>query len=339
MLVISTPAIRRLLALLVCLGMPASASAQPAGGYPVAGQSLPYVATDHPLAGVRLAQSTEAVSRPELATPPVALPSGPAERGLFQGMNLLADWVPRLEDDSLGRTTFSASASVGVPPFVLGVPVLITPRAALHLVDGPNGADVPARLNDFELSFGTFKKFNERWTARGSVNVGVYGDDHSLGASDALRVSGFGVALYKASDRLQWAFGAAYLNRDDISVVPAVGLIYDPGGVRYELLMPRPRIVWELPQNVEGHERTVYLAGDLGGGAWAVRRADGTTDTLNLSRWGLLLGYETKAPKGSFAGTKRYEFGYVFGRDLEFANSGEEFSLDDSVLARVGWSY
>lgn len=290
---------------------------------------------------LRLAQSTEAISRPaaEEAAPAPPTP-GPPERGLFQGAELLAEWLPRIEDDSLGKSTFSASASFGVPPFVLGAPVLITPRAALHVLDGPTELDVPARLNDFDLSFGTFKKLSERWSARGSVSVGVYGDDHSLGSSDALRVSGFGVAIYEASPQWQWAIGAAYLNRDDLAVVPAVGVIHDRGDVRYELMMPRPRILWRLPQDAAGAERGVYLAGDLGGGAWAVRRPDGSTDTLNLAQWGVVLGYETQAGPGArLGGKRRYEVGYVFGRSLEYANSGEELSLDDSLVARAAVSF
>lgn len=290
---------------------------------------------------IRLAQSTEAISRPALLEPPKPT-AGPARRGLLQSIDLTADWAPRFDDDSLGRSTLSASVGLGVPPFVFGAPVLVTPRAALHLLDGPDVTDAPATLNDFEVSFGTFKKLNDRWMARASMTVGVYGDDHSLSDSDALRVSGLAIAIWDYSPAWKWAFGVVYLNREDISVVPAVGVIHDRGAVRYELMLPRPRVVWRLPQGAEGNERSLYLAGELGGGAWAVRRDDGTTDTLNLSRWGLVLGYETKSSPaaGAWGGAKRrYEIGYLFGRDLEYANTGEEFSLDDSLIVRVGWSY
>ncbi|TWT98019.1 hypothetical protein Pla108_21740 [Botrimarina colliarenosi] len=321
----------------------AAAVAQPlpASRLPPVGDEQPvWVGADAPPT-VRLAQSTEAISRPAaIEPPPLAPPPSPAERGLFQGFELSADWLPRLDDDSLGHSKLSASASFGVPPFVLGVPLLVTPRAALHQLDGPNTIDVPSRVNDLDLSIGSFKKLGERWSARGSVNVGVYGDEDSLGASDALRVSGFGVAIYEASPEWQWVIGAAYLNRDDLAVVPAFGVIHDRGDVRFELTMPRPRILWRLPQDAAGTERAIYVAGDLGGGAWAVRRTDGTTDTLNLGSWGVGLGYETKAGPGAwFSGKRRYELGYVFGRTLEYAKSGEEISLDDSLVMRVGWNY
>ena len=293
---------------------------------------------------VRLAQSTEAVNTPAGAPLPTDIPGAAAtERRLLQSLNFTADWAPRFDDvDGLGRSTFSTSAGLGVPPTLFGVPLLVTPRAAIHLVDGPGAIDAPPRLYDLELSLATFRQFSERWSGRASVSVGVYGDDESLGASDALRVSGFGVAIYQASPHLQWVFGAAYLNRDDIAVVPAVGLIYDRGGVRYELAMPRPRVLWRLPGSSGSDHRAVYVAGKLGGGAWAVERPSGDTDTLNLGRFGVLLGWQQTAtdPASRASGpSRRVEIGYLFGRELEYADSGETLDLDDSLIARVGWSY
>lgn len=292
---------------------------------------------------VRLAQSTEAIGRPAVLDPPTTSagpPGAPAERGIFQGVELKANWLPRLDDDGLGHSTLSAGVSFGVPPLLLGMPLLVTPRAGLHLLDGPSFIDTASTLNDFDVSFASFKAINDRWSFRGSVSIGVYGDDYSLDESEALRMSGFAAALYQTSPEWQWMFGAAYLNRDDLSVIPVVGFIRDCGSVRYEVMMPRPRIVWRLPQDAAGAERSVYLAGDLGGGAWAVRRADGSTDTLNLSSWGVGVGYETNAGPGSWlAGKRRYELGYVFGRHLEYSSDRLELPLDDSLVVRMGWNY
>ena len=298
--------------------------------------SLSPVAPD---GSIRLAQSSQFANQtvtPQTTQPLTASPPAGNERSLFQGLDLTADWVPRLENDSIGRSTMSAAIKLGIPPQLIGSPILVTPRAGIHLVDGPTPLDVPARLYDLELGFRTFRKINERWMANIGVNVGVYGDDYSLDSSEALRVSGTAVAIYNASPEWQWAIGVAYLNRDDISVVPAFGVIHDRGWVRYELMLPRPRVIWRLPDGPNCQERTFYLAGDMGGGAWAVERAGGGTDTLNLSRYGLLLGWEQKHEGGW---SRRFEFGYVFARDLEYGTGGEELSLDDSLIARVGLSY
>lgn len=287
---------------------------------------------------IRLAQSSDFAN--SAATVPIhRQPSAceASERGIFQGLDLDSYWLPRLEDDSLGHSTFGATLKLGVPPqFVAGLPMLVKPRWGLHLLDGPSGTDVPPRLHDLELGFGTYQQINARWLFVGELNVGVYGDDHSLDASDALRVSGSAVGIYTTDTNWKWALGVAYLNRNDVSVLPVVGLIYDQGAVKYELMFPRPRIVWRLPSTTNCLERSFYLAGELGGGAWAVQRTSGATDTLNLASYGALLGYEQKTVGGW---SRRYEFGYLFGRELEYEKSGEKITLDDSLIARIGLSY
>ena len=77
---------------------------------------------------VRLAQSTEAVSRPAIVEAPKAGPGvNVNKRGPLQSVTFVADWAPRLEDDSVGRSTLSASLGTGIPPSLLGTPILITP--------------------------------------------------------------------------------------------------------------------------------------------------------------------------------------------------------------------
>ena len=297
-------------------------------------------AAAHEQQPIRLAQSTDFSSRitplPPTQSPMAGVPP-PGSRSLFQGVDLSFDWAPRLDTDSAGRSTASVGVKFGFPTPV--APVMVTPRYGVHVLDGPAALDVPATFHDLELGFATFKRINDRWMARGIVNVGLYGDEHSLDDSDALRVTGFGMAIYEASPEWQWVLGVGYLNNQDFSVLPIFGLIHDRGWVRYELTMPRPRVVWTLPSG-DACKRSVYLAGELGGGRWAVQRTAGptagATDVLQVSRFGVLLGYESESPTGS---TWRYEIGYLFGRDLEYEATGEELSLDDSLIARVGWSF
>lgn len=289
---------------------------------------------------IRLAQNSEFANRAtavgEPPRRPPAGPGGPQRPGIFQGLDLVADWSPRVDEtDGLGWSQFGTTLKLGVPPKLVGMPLLVAPRVGLTLVDGPGPVDLPPRLYDLELGFRTFRAIDERWRALASVNVGVYGDDDSLDSSDALRVSGSVVALYQASPEWQWAFGVVYLNRDDIPILPAVGVIVDRGAVKYELMMPRPRIVWRRPSG-PGEERSFYVGGELGGGAWAVLRPSGETDTANVSRFGLLLGCETAVTGGW---KRRYEIGYLFGQEIEFGDIGEEFDLADLLVARVAWSY
>ena len=49
-----------------------------------------------------------------------------------------------------------------------------------------------------------------------------------------------------------------------------------------------------------------------------------------------MLGCESKDLGGW---SRRYEIGYLFGQEIEYSETGEEFNLDDSVFARVGLSF
>ncbi len=295
---------------------------------------------------VRLAQNTNNIASSKNS---VLLSDGPnasvsqsygsnnaADRSLLQGITLQAEWVPQLEEDSLAQSNVNLGVKLGMPMPFIGGPLLVTHSYGLQLLDGPTVTDVPARLHELQMSFATFQTINPRWMITAILNLGVYGDDYSLDTDDAFRTSGFLMGVYTQSPTVQWVFGVAALNRDDIPVIPIIGVTIDHDWVRYELTFPRPKIAWKLPGFHANEKRILYVGGDLGGGAWAVQRTTGMTDTLNLSRYGLLIGYEHATSKRKKIS---YELGYLFNRQIEFEKSGEEFDLDDSLFARINWSF
>lgn len=289
---------------------------------------------------IRLAQNTSSIV-PEknsvlapIGAPPVAVNN--RSRQLLQGIVLKNEWIPQFEEDGLGQTSNSAAVKLGMPMPFIGGPLLVTPRAGVKFLDGPNLTDVPARLYDLEVGFATFRKINPKWMLNASVNVGTYADDYSLDSSDAVQVSGLVMGIYSQSPQVQWVFGVAALNRNDLPIIPIVGLTVDQGWVKYEATFPRPRIVWRLPSSCPEEQRAFYLGGDIGGGSWAVQRTTGQTDSLNLSRYGLLIGYEQTAPSQTKI---NYELGYLFNREIEYEETGETHNLDDSLFARINFSF
>ena len=135
-------------------------------------------------------------------------------------------------------------------------------------------------------------------------------------------------------------FGVVYLNREDISLIPAAGFIYQPTpDVKYEGLLPRPRVSWRLPGGSLGdNERWLYVGGEFGGGIWSFDRpSTGTQDLLTYNDYRLLVGVERKAPLGAIS--HRVEIGYVFGRELEFGSGAPDVELGDSLFVRTGLKY
>ncbi len=118
-------------------------------------------------------------------------------------------------------------------------------------------------------------------------------------------------------------------------LLPVVGLIWTPRDeVRWELIFPRPRIMWRW--GCQGWtEDWLYLAGEFGGGSWAVQRS-GVPDQITVRDYRVLLGLERKSPSGA---GRRIEFGYVFGRVVEFTSATPDYEPDSALLLRAGWTY
>jgi len=84
-------------------------------------------------------------------------------------------------------------------------------------------------------------------------------------------------------------------------------------------------------------ERWLYVGGEFGGGAWAVERASGAPDELDVTDWRVFVGVERKIVGGL---SRRVEVGYVFSRTLEYASDPDnEISLDDTLMLRAGITY
>ncbi len=265
--------------------------------------------------------------------PTPSLPSDQRD-GLFQKLFFTGTWIPEFDDDSLGITELETGIVFGVPFFRRTAPLLITPRFAVHYLDGPATPDLPPRLYDADITFRHLRKFGSGpWAMDAAVTLGHYSDFESSDA-DAFRVTGHALAVYETSRTSKWVFGAAYLNRRDLTVVPVVGFIHEPTpDLKYEAILSRPRVAWRLPAG----ERWAYLAAEYGGGIWSIKRPlSGTQDLLGYNDYRVMLGIERKINGGL---NRHVEVGYVFGRELEFAIATPDVRLDDSLFIRGGLTY
>ncbi len=270
----------------------------------------------------------------ESLTPPDARDS------FFQKAKFQAAWIPQFEEDSLGWTDLRAEVVTALPFFTRENPIIITPSYELHFVDGPVGLDLPPRLHDLVVDFHVFRVFQNQWIADFAIAPGLYADDHSFDSSEALRFNGRALGIYAPSLDWKWVLGVTYVNGGWAKVVPVAGVVYEPNDdVIYELVFPRPRIAWRLPSSpVPGRdEHWLYVLAEFANAAWAFEKSDGTPDVLASRDFRLLMGLERKVIGGI---SSRVEFGYVFNRDIKVASiSGDDISLDDSILLRAGISY
>jgi len=213
--------------------------------------------------------------------------------------------------------------------------MLITPAFNVRYLDGPLSPDLPPRLYESYVDFLWLPRLSQRWTGIIGVAPSYYGD-FEVGTADAFRWTGKGLARYDwVPDRVQLVFGLLYLNRDDIRVLPAGGVIWVPSDSRrYELVFPRPKLAHRIDVG-PGYEDWLYLGGEFGGNTFAIERL-GLADKITLRDYRILLGLERKLNGGA---GYRLEIGYVMGRRIEFASGLPDAVAGNSALVRGGVTY
>ncbi|MEI8374644.1 MAG: hypothetical protein WCJ35_17600 [Planctomycetota bacterium] len=267
--------------------------------------------------------------------------------GSFQKLSFVNTYLPRMGSNGLGLYDAELTSVWGVPFPNQDAPLVITPGIATHWLDGPSSLDIPAQLHDVYTEFRWLPKLGERFRADVAVQPGYYSDwDGS--STRALRLTGHVSGIFDWTPKFQLVLGAAYLDRPDIQVLPIAGFIWKPDMfTEFRLVFPAPKIAYRFPISMYlnnpnyprswSSETWLYLAGELGGGTWAIRHSDGTSDLMSYSDWRIFLGMETKSlvSLSSFF----IEVGYVFHRRIHLASIGEDVDVGNTLMVRAGLHY
>lgn len=239
--------------------------------------------------------------------------------------------------DSLGMTSLDLRTTI----FPVRLPILMfSPRFSWHFLGGPTTTDLPARLYEVALETQLFIPLNDRWSMLGGIAPSLFSDFDNL-SGDALRITGHGIVFYKWSETTKLAAGFLYLDRNDVTALPLVGLIYKPGAgygqsnLKVEIMFPKPRVAYRFRQNGD-REWWGYLAGEFGGGTWAIERASGANDMVTYRDFRLIAGVEQV--RGD-AFRWLLEAGYVFGREIEYESKLGNMEIRDAALIRFGFVY
>ncbi|MCH9652911.1 MAG: hypothetical protein K0U86_20335 [Planctomycetes bacterium] len=236
-------------------------------------------------------------------------------------------WLPG-NGDELGIFSLNLSETFDFPR---SEGFTVTPRFGVHYLDGPVRTDLPARVYDTSVAFRWFKKFNDKWSYELEVAPGVYSDFKNV-TSDSVRITGRGLAYYMHSRSKQFVVGVVYLDREDLSLLPAVGMImWFSEGSRLELIFPKPKFTYRIEKD-ESKERWLYVAGEFGGGSWGIRRGTaGVDDVATYSDLRLIGGLETKHTNGMIS---QFEIGYVFNRKLEYKSQMGDYDISPTGMIR-----
>ena len=252
-----------------------------------------------------------------------------------------AEW--QAETNDVGLTLYDAGMTFPVYPLFGPPPPIVSLGFAYTNLDAPPSAGLPVNLYQSDLGLAWIRRLNERWMIRlmAGASFNTDGKNHS---SDAWRIRGGVFALYQRDLKWTWTFGAIALGRNDLPVLPAVGVIYQPHpAIRFDLVMPRPRLSLLLADHGP-RQQWGYIGLGLNGSTWGVERADGANDQLSYGDFRAVIGWEstpTSEPGLPFTRGRKLaaEIGYVFSRDFEWENEGLKVGLDDTLILRGSVSF
>ena len=233
-------------------------------------------------------------------------------------------------DDGLGVTTVDLQTQLAPKVFPL---VKATPRFTWHFLDRTDAIDLPSEIYETAVDFSLFLPFSEQWIFHAGIAPGLFTDFENT-SSDAFRMPARAVMIYQRSENLTFAFGVVYLDRDDVSTLPAVGVIWKPQqfpNLTFDIMFPKPKIRYQLVKT-DQIEKEIYLGGEFGGGTWAIQRRSGPNDVATYSELKLLVGFESAMTDGM---AWFLEGGYVFNRSLEFPGM-PEMDFSDTGMVRLG---
>jgi hypothetical protein len=262
--------------------------------------------------------------------------------GSFQKASFINTYLPRMGGDGFGIYGIELTSVWGVPCPTKDAPLVITPGFGTQWLDGPAALDVPAQLHEVYAEFRWLPKFGECFRADIAVQPGYYSDWDGSSVR-AVRITGHGAGIYDWTPTFQLMLGCAYLDRPDVELLPIVGFIWKPDWhAEYRLVFPAPKISWciedyTIPEpKFRAMELWLYLAGELGGGSWAIRHSDGSSDLMSYSDIRVFLGLETRSITtiGS-----QIEIGYVFHRYIRLTSTDNNFDLGDTVMVRAALNY
>jgi hypothetical protein len=293
-----------------------------------------------PLAGEDV--GTVELPGPALETPAEVDPDRPpdARDGMFQKLIFQETFLAGGQKvDSFGMNDVELKTVLALPIPSRQCPLIITPGFAAHFLEGPEISDLPPRVYDAYVQFRWMRRLTPKLGMDLAVTPGVFSDfEHSN--DRAFRITGYGAGMYTCSPTTKLILGVAYLDRKDLRVLPVGGIIWTPNDdLKFELMAPRPRIAHRLYCGGACTDKVqdwVYLAGEVGGGIWAIERADTSLDTFTYTDYRILLGVERKAI-GSLDGW--VEAGYVFGREIEYGSDTPKVEPPGTVLVRAGLCY
>lgn len=220
-------------------------------------------------------------------------------------------WLAPGGQNGFGTTDIDVHRTSYFSPFPNLAPLVVTPGFGSHSWNGPRSVDLPAQVFDAYLDLSWQIRQWEQTQLRLGVTPGLYGDFQKVDGQ-SFQLTGWLLGDWSITNRLTLVGGVACVRQLRTNILPVGGIIWATPDTRVELLVPSPRVArrWRTGS---GGDTWIYLAGQFGGGSWAILQPDGSNVRLTYSDLRLSLGLEWFGV-GRYSGSA--EVGYAFARDI-----------------------
>lgn len=207
-----------------------------------------------------------------------------------------------------------------------------------HFLNGPVRSDLPSKLFDLSWGLAWNRDLTDGWSASLAAKVGLY-TDFEDSVRDGWRFPAHAVVFHDWNETVQGALGVNFLDRQNLPALPVVGLIFRPDErLRLEAIFPEPRIAWRVHAE-ESSEHWLSLSGQIGGGEWAIERANtDLADVVTYNDYSVVLGFHGYTPRAPTTGSV-FEIGYTFARDLEYRSNVGNFEPGETLFFRLSHGY
>jgi hypothetical protein len=308
---------------------------------------------------------------------PNGLSSGQAGQylRLFQDVRMTYTWLSgSAKPQQMKSNDVQVGTTMNIPNFFFsGQPIRISPEFIFHSWEGPLTSigppppappppfpaagtpaagpfptELPSRVYSTYLDFAWDPVITPQLSGDVEFSFGVFSDfDHVT--QDSVRFRGTGLLVLGLTPTVALKGGVTYLDRLDLKLLPAGGLLWRPNPQTYfDIYFPKPKLAQYL-YTVGNTDVWWYLMGEIGGGSWTIRRsqafndgAGGFTSALvagrvDINDYRAGLGLEWTCQSGL---TGLFEVAYVFSREIVFETGGlGSRKLDDTIMLRAGFTY
>ncbi len=247
-----------------------------------------------------------------------------------------AEWIA---DPESGLVTFDVDATVpllgplGTPPPLIKVGFGYTELFAAEAFE------LPDDLFEYSIGMTWIRPVNDRWTVLAILGATMATDNENR-SSDAWQFRGGVLGIYDGSEHWKWTVGAIATGRDDLPVIPAVGVIWQPRPEwRIDLNFPRPTFN-VLIADTGSRQQWVFAGGGINGKTWAYERSATVDDRITYRDLRIVAGWESRPTAAAgmpfaFGKTIRAEIGYAFAREFEFLSDTRVQELGDSWMTGI----